>query len=72
MSEIVCPIEYATKLANVIAYQIENNLTDYLTDPFLIGEIKYVTSYMGENFLGTWIKILKSENNEVLINPTNV
>ena len=76
MSEQVNPIEYATTLANVIASQIENNLTDYLTDPFLVGEIEYVNSYMGKDFLPSWIKILENEKAgtplKTFPNPVNV
>ena len=76
MSEQINPIQYATDVANVIAYQIENGLTDYKTDPFLVGEIEYVTSYMGNDFLPSWIKILENEKAgtplKTIPNPINV
>ena len=67
MTEIITPIGYATQVANLIAYQIENNITDYKTNPVFLEEIEFINSYMGPNFLMTWIKTLENEkiiNNE--------
>ena len=66
MTEIT-PVEYATQVANLIAYQIENNITDYKTNPVFLEEIEFINSYMGTNFLMTWVKTLENEkiiNNE--------
>ena len=61
MTEIITPIGYATQVANLIAYQIENNITDYKTNPVFLEEIEFINSYMGPNFLLTWVKTLENE-----------
>ena len=61
MAEILNPVEYAAQVANLMAYQIENNLTDYKTDPVFIEEIDFINSYMGPNCLMSWIKIVENE-----------
>ena len=71
MSETSTPTTYAAHVANIIAYQIENNMNEHKKDPVFLEEIEFINSYMGSNFLTSWVKIFeneKAENDKVLTN----